>query len=126
MARRPCPLLLSIAAIVAAVCSMAAPHTIPVRSARHLGRATLQSPIHRYAHWHLPGGTVLESSAGDDEDDDGIADDDDAQLDVAACPSTSAIIHDVVDVVPIVETFRPSSGHKHGTSSRAPPLCGRG
>jgi len=118
-------LLFSVAAIVIAVCCLASPRTIPVRSPHDFGRATLHSPIHRYAHRHWPGGSALESSADDDEDDDGIADDDDAQLDVAPCPSTSAIIHDVVDTVSVVQTFRSSSGHKHGTASRAPPLRDR-
>jgi hypothetical protein len=124
MARRPFRLLLTVAAIVIAVWGMVSPRTTPDRSPSHLGRAALQS-VRLYGHLRLPGGTTLESRTRDDEHDDGIADDDDAQLDVAACPSSSAIIRDVVHVVFVEEAFRSSSGHKHGTASRAPPSCGR-
>jgi hypothetical protein len=125
MAQRPRSLLLSIAAIVIAVCGMVPAHTSAARSSRHVGRPTLQSLIRPHAHRFSQGGTALESSADDDEDDDGIADEDDAQLDVAPCPSTFAFLHDVVGVVFAPETFRSSSGYGHDTTSRGPPPYGR-
>jgi len=125
MAQRPSSLFLSLAAVVVAVCGMMPAHTTAARSSRHVGRPTLQSLMRPHGHRSSRGGTALEASADDDEDDDGIADEDDAQLDVAACPSTFAIVHDVVEVVVVADTLRSSSGHEHRTASRGPPLLGR-